>query len=591
MTTLHVLGPVLAGGQAAVAQVHTLQPDGTPDDYAPLALRVEFADGNDPRVSGRRDAMLVAAYLSRTAPERYPALAEVDCSFQLRVPATSIPGGADWQGPGEITPLWCDLIEWGTPLKNWVDKAGDEGAFTARHAASLMLPVLVTVGRLWEDLRMVHRDLDEKNILVAQDGGVLKIIDWGIATTVAHVEAGTFTAFAGKDGLLPPELLSRSGPVGHFTDAWLLGRLLLRLITGAKSPYVDHAQFRFSPRIARDLPGPVAAVVTGLCDPEPTTRMSTAAAAELLDTWLTQPEPAPEPVISAAQDGVELTRKSRLEATFGPGGLLENDGLLKGSFLVAALLLATTLLANGTVAVVPGTDANLGPDAWVYSHVQSASDARDGADARVLAASTAKLHLSRLADLAASQTKTWDSLTSTEPASALGAMTAIESHWVDKGLVFDVKVSQITNNTATDQTFSWACARPAGEDLGDHQPAPGPYLAVRAAIPAGVRATMDAPTSWTSGAGDETTSMVPPACQVLGVGGSSTRLGTFWPTVAVAAHTTVDLPDGSNLLEFIVPPGTLNSGDRAKYAFDIDGVFLLSDDLTAVSLLPAPAAD
>ncbi|WP_407345012.1 protein kinase domain-containing protein [Pengzhenrongella phosphoraccumulans] len=565
---MRVEGLATSGGQAAVVPVRQVDDDEQAYGHK-RALRVEFANGHDPRANNRRDAMLLAAYLSREKRDRYPALLRVGATFQLRVPSVSIPGGALWQGPGETTPLWCDIMEWATPLAAAVAAAAPAGAYTPQRAVAKMLPVLVTMAHMWADLQIVHRDIDEQNVLLTESGK-LRIGDWGIATAVAHVEDGTLTAFAGKDGLLPPELVrSRSGPVGHFTDAWLLGRLLLRLITGEKSPYIDQVQFRFSPRIARDLPKPVAAVITGLCHPDHTQRMSAATAARQLDAWLRPPKV----VDSVTRKATNLPRPTNRR-----DDMINRITATTATILVFGALTGALLVVSGTVAITPTPST----PAAIAAPLTRFADWNEMERRQSLLTRAANLNFSD-----------WWRVSSDKAAGA-GVMTAPATRWVGNELVLSLRITEITNASKQDQTFSWDCARPldldeAGDSTGYEA---GPFLVVEARRVGSESRAAVAPSDWWFTPVFPRGKVISALSAACGLRDAAlTPLATLWPAVTVPAKSTVTLPDSSNVLEFVLPHAGLPVGSLAAYPAAIDGVFFVSDDRTSAVIIRTPISD
>src|SRR5262249_26304643 len=89
---------------------------------------------------------------------------------------------------------------------------------------------------------VIHRDIKPENIFVAraQDGEVVKILDFGIARTksAAQLDAGEITSSAALDAFTPgyaaPEqwLPKRYGQVGPWTDVFGLAITMVEVLAG-----------------------------------------------------------------------------------------------------------------------------------------------------------------------------------------------------------------------------------------------------------------------------------------------------------------------------------------------------------------------
>ncbi len=571
---VRVLGDVHSGGQAAVAKVQLLDEQGHDSADGKRALRVEFANGDDPRWADRRSAILVAAYLSRNKRARYPALLRVDASFRLKVPAAALPGGSEWEDSRRV--LWCDLMEWCTPLDDYLfrQKAPAQATFHVigpRAAAKLLMPVLVTMDRMWRDRKVVHRDLDAKNLLL-DDLTNLRIGDWGIATSVGHANGATFTQVLGKHGGLPPENATGGGPVGPFTDAWLLGRVLLMMTTGLKSPYLTTTSIRFSPRIAKDLPKQLADVIFGLCNPEYLKRMSPAEAATQLRLWVEQPTVAPSPLPDKVAPAPPANERR--------DAMINRTAVGTSVVLTLAAGLLTIGIQAHVLALGHGTSAPAGVGAWLVGNRTPSA---------VTSPRTSTLNW--MAPIAISNPAATSLPTAgVDSATVRGLMTTPKLRWVSGQLIWSVKVTQITNSGTRDQTFSWDCARQASVPAKGAKQVmpPGPYVLVEATTEDSVRNSRVAPDGWS--VGKDKWSMNQAACAVRnGDTNKDTRLASRWTRVTVPAGASIKLRDSANVLEFVMPLAGLHPGMIAKYPANIDGIFLLSDDRSSVAVVPVPA--
>lgn len=267
-----------AGGQAAVAVV-TPVPAHLADGW-PLVARLEFHP-RDEREMQRRQVLLFLAHLSRTQPDRYPALIRVKESFQISIPVAQLPGY--FAGPEvQRAWVWVDVMERCAPLKDGL-KAHPNG-YDPIESIRLVTPLLRTVGTLHKEFKLIHRDIDEGNALIAKDG-TLRLADWGIAHPMAGDNTYTHTAPFGKWATTPPENRDGDWAIGHFTDAWQCGRLIGRVFMGA-SPFLNDGVEPNNPRL-KDLAPEIRGVVEDLCQRDPQIRRltTTVAAADRLDSY------------------------------------------------------------------------------------------------------------------------------------------------------------------------------------------------------------------------------------------------------------------------------------------------------------------
>lgn len=266
--------PIGKGGQAAVAEVTPLRVSFGGGER--LVARVEFypRDGREQR---RRELLLFLAHLSRTQPDRYPALIRVKESFLVPVPVTQLPGHVAAPHANSAW-VWVDVMERCTPLKEAI--ASMPNGYDPVEGIRLVTPLLRTVGLLHQDHKLIHRDIDESNALVAADG-TLRLGDWGIAHPMSGDHIHTHTVPFGKWATTPPENRDGAWTIGHFTDAWQCGRLIGYTFIGA-SPLLNDGIEANNPRL-RNLPQVIRSVIEGLCRRDAVQRLATTAAAEQLD--------------------------------------------------------------------------------------------------------------------------------------------------------------------------------------------------------------------------------------------------------------------------------------------------------------------
>ncbi|WP_273654446.1 protein kinase domain-containing protein [Cellulomonas fimi] len=272
------------GGQAAVAKVRVVEPS----DWAhrAYALRLEPVS-HDHRSQQRRITIDAMAERSRNGDPRWRALIPVRATFlwDLHAPELNLE-------LGRALPLWVDLLQWGTTLRDHVTRNG--GALPVQDAVRLLLPVMEVIALAHVD-GTLHRDLDEGNTYVINNRR-LHVADWGVAKDVQPgAEAtSTYIVHKGRAYLTPPEYLGPSPLTGKYTDAWFLGRLLVYTATGSLSPYADPEQAQRWSIHLDGLPHAVRRVAEGLCDPEPSARMKLSDAIDGLQEWLTTSAREPE---------------------------------------------------------------------------------------------------------------------------------------------------------------------------------------------------------------------------------------------------------------------------------------------------------
>jgi len=141
----------------------------------------------------------------------------------------------------------------------------------------------------------VHRDVTPQNVLVAR-GGVVKLVDFGIARfqdRPARTKAGTFK---GKLGYIAPEQLDRRAELGGWTDVFMLGLVLTELISGArvlpqKLLVVAETESLIRERCARAdevVPLELVDLLVAMTQPEPRARPEMIAVASELSRVLAQ---------------------------------------------------------------------------------------------------------------------------------------------------------------------------------------------------------------------------------------------------------------------------------------------------------------
>ena len=132
-----------------------------------------------------------------------------------------------------------------------------------------------------ESLQVVHRDVTPENVLVS-DGGIAKIIDFGIAKARSRLAGDTRSGLVkGTPQYMAPEQASGS-EVDRRADIWALGAVLYRALSGGP-PFANReevASFILNKDPLRELPASVPAdvrsIVARAMERYPTDRYATA---------------------------------------------------------------------------------------------------------------------------------------------------------------------------------------------------------------------------------------------------------------------------------------------------------------------------
>ncbi|MFK7984883.1 MAG: response regulator [Sandaracinaceae bacterium] len=145
----------------------------------------------------------------------------------------------------------------------------DEGAYDARSAVDLMLPVVSAVATAHEH-RVVHRDLKPANIFLARGVGAAVrpiVLDFGIAKPGGMVELTMPSAFVGTPHYMAPEQALGADQVDERADQYSLAMLLFEALLG-HSPFKGRAFFQVIHAVAHgNIPKPseLEGVSVGLC--------------------------------------------------------------------------------------------------------------------------------------------------------------------------------------------------------------------------------------------------------------------------------------------------------------------------------------
>lgn len=106
----------------------------------------------------------------------------------------------------------------------------DNGALPLGVALGIGIAVAEALHYAHEHAEVVHRDVDPTNVLIAYDGSV-KLVDFGIARTMASTHTTRASWIKGKAGYMAPEQCLGEH-LDRRTDVFALGILLYEMTTG-----------------------------------------------------------------------------------------------------------------------------------------------------------------------------------------------------------------------------------------------------------------------------------------------------------------------------------------------------------------------
>ncbi|MDO5080649.1 protein kinase domain-containing protein [Buchananella hordeovulneris] len=308
--TLHFAhAPVSGGGQAAVAKAELVSGI-TAYRGRHVALRVALLPARGGKAEEAARLARELGELARDRPQEFPGLMPILAVGEMTIPLRDF-DDQEFATDRRLARLAVEIMPWGLPLQMWLHKLGSPVG--ELEAIRLLLPAMLTVSNVHQHKGVIHRDIDEGNlVIVGQD---LKVADFGIATTFVPQRGYTTTTPLGTKGRLPPEIVNASRKAGPFTDAWSLGRVLLLMLTGVGSPYLDERGGPFCSAVD-GLPPQIRRVVKGLC------------AVRIEDRW------ALTDAIAALREIEEDHRTAATEA--GAGGSAAELLVLEGSPNVSA---------------------------------------------------------------------------------------------------------------------------------------------------------------------------------------------------------------------------------------------------------------
>ncbi|MBE8474417.1 serine/threonine-protein kinase [Streptomyces justiciae] len=226
-----------------------------------------------------------------------------------------------------------------------------EGTLGAREAARIGLEVLAALEAA-HAAGILHRDVKPDNVLLGRHDRVV-LTDFGIAQIEGETSLTDTGGFVGSPEYIAPERVLGQRP-GPASDLWSLGVVLYAATEGvspfrrSNTPATLQSVLNATPAAPASASGPLAEVITGLLQKEPTRRPNAAQVRTQLEKAAAPPAPAPTQVVQLAEGspkGVRLGRKTLI-------------GL--GAAVVAAAVAAYLVIADPFAGPLP--------DGWKTVH-------------------------------------------------------------------------------------------------------------------------------------------------------------------------------------------------------------------------------
>jgi len=255
------------------------------------------------------------------------------------------------------------------------------GPLSPRRAAELGVRLVEALSAAHAN-GVLHRDVKPQNVMLGADDRWM-LTDFGIASVAGATRTLTGTGIVtGTLGYVAPERLSGAEP-GAPADLWALGATLYYAVEGRHAYDFDDLPAMIAAVLTRDpepmrLAGPLAPVIAGLMERDPTRRLTPAAAREQLLTiaggYPTFENPT-QPLTDRTEKiptGTKLLPSGEAVGGWSTPALRANAGMLVAMNAVMGTLLALLVfsLANGmpvgialALVVVMAVGAGLG--AWL----------------------------------------------------------------------------------------------------------------------------------------------------------------------------------------------------------------------------------
>jgi serine/threonine protein kinase len=147
-------------------------------------------------------------------------------------------------------------------------------------------------------LQVIHRDVTPQNLLIGP-GGIVKLIDFGVACAAMQTYQTNVGVIKGKYAYIAPEQLDRGGDIDQRADLFSWGTVVYELLTGrplfhGKSEIDTCDRVRAAPiadpsRVRTEIPPALANIVLTALERDPDRRWATATAlAEALESAVEQ---------------------------------------------------------------------------------------------------------------------------------------------------------------------------------------------------------------------------------------------------------------------------------------------------------------
>jgi len=316
---IRLLKPLGKGGFGAVYLADVYSPEGLVQRMAVKLLHEEFARDNQLAARARDEARLMSQ-LNHDHVVKVHALTQV----------------------GERAAVLMEYVEGvdGAALLDAADRARERGlpprvcAAIIEHSASALHAAWTTRSpQTGQPLRVVHRDIKPSNLLLSS-GGVVKVMDFGVARAEFEREAQTQSVQFGTQRYMAPERWLH-GEAGPESDIYSLGITLWELLTGGRFERLPLQETSYNKRRAehleqlRGLQGgePLMEIVEGMLAFSPEVRLNALQVEERLGA-LADNLPGPE-LRRYARKVVPPLVESRLAALANDPDLREISGTLQ----------------------------------------------------------------------------------------------------------------------------------------------------------------------------------------------------------------------------------------------------------------------